>query len=152
MKRSPFVLFLSLDLFSSHCQLPSFIEVDFNNQITCIIPNNVNGPVNVKIELTVGSNHLESTNTCQPGVSCTITIRPPSVFPTGPGTLMATGTGALNFQETKSIVAHDMHIILLIQPSASTYRPGDTMVIRVVATDENLIPLSDKSVDIEIYV
>jgi len=40
---------------------------------------------------------------------------------------------------------------LLVQTSASTYHPGDTMEIRVIATDEIYMPLDDKTVNIEIY-
>jgi len=41
---------------------------------------------------------------------------------------------------------------MLVQTSASTYTPRDTIEIRVVATNENLIPIENSELTIEIYV
>ncbi|CAF3365979.1 unnamed protein product [Rotaria sp. Silwood1] len=72
-------------------------------------------------------------------------------FPIGLGKLIITGTGGLNFEEKRDIIVYDNCHVILVQTSSSTYRPHDTMEIRVVVTNENLIPIEYGELIVEIY-
>ena len=106
----------------------------------------------MKFELKVSSSHLQKTLTCNPGSTCTATFRPPPFFPTGPGEVTVTGTGGWTFTQKFNVNVVNARFNLLVQTSASTYRPSDIMEIRVIGLDEKYIVLDDQSVDIEIYV
>ncbi len=62
------------------------------------------------------------------------------------------GTGGVSFEETRDVIVYDNQYVVLVQTSASTYRPGDTLEVRVVVTNEQLIPVENNEVLIEIYV
>jgi hypothetical protein len=76
----------------------------------------------------------------------------PSEFPIGPGVLTIFGTGGVRFEEKRDVIVYDNRHVILVQTSASTYQPGDKMELRVVATNEELIPLENDEVLIEIFV
>jgi len=76
----------------------------------------------------------------------------PTEFPVGAGELTIVGTGGVSFEEKRDVIVYDSRYVVLVQTSASTYRPGDTIEVRVVATSEELIPLENNVVLIEIYV
>ena len=65
-------------------------------------------------------------------------------------TIVATGDD-VHFEETRQVIVYDNRHMLLVQTSSSTYRPSDTMEIRVVATNENLLPIESGFLNIEIY-
>jgi hypothetical protein len=73
-------------------------------------------------------------------------------FPVGAGELTIVGTGGINFEEKRDIIVYDNSYVVLVQTSASTYQPGDTMEVRVICTTEELIPVENDEVLIEIYV
>jgi hypothetical protein len=68
----------------------------------------------------------------------------PTEFPVGAGELTIVGTGGVSFEEKRDVIVYDSRYVVLVQTSASTYR--------VVATNEELIPLENNVVLIEIYV
>lgn len=76
----------------------------------------------------------------------------PKEFPVGAGELTIVGTGGITFEEKRDIIVYDNRHVVLVQTSASSYRPGDKMEVRVVATNEELIPVETAEVTIEIYV
>ena len=76
----------------------------------------------------------------------------PKEFPVGAGEMTIVGTGGVSFEEKRDVIIYDSRYVVLVQTSASTYRPGDTMEVRVVATNEELIPLENSQVLIEVYV
>jgi len=80
------------------------------------------------------------------------TLALPLEFPVGAGEITIVGTGGVRFEEKRDVIVYDNRYVVLVQTSASTYRPSDTMEIRVVATNEELIPLESGEVLIEIYV
>jgi len=80
------------------------------------------------------------------------TMTLPKEFPVGAGELTITGTGGVRFEEKRDIIVYDNRYVMLVQTSASTYCPGDTIEVRVVATNENLIPIESGELTIEIYV
>ena len=75
----------------------------------------------------------------------------PSEFPVGAGELTITGTGGVTFEEKRDVIVYDNRHVILVQTSASTYRPKDIMEIRVVATNEELMPVENGELNIEIY-
>ena len=76
----------------------------------------------------------------------------PKEFPVGAGELTIVGTGGLTFEEKRDIIVYDNRHVVLVQTSASSYRPGDKMEVRVVVTNEELMPVENGEVNIEIYV
>jgi len=96
--------------------------------------------------------HLEWKTTCKSGETRNVTLTLPEEFPVSTGQLTITGTGDLQFEEKRDIIIYDNRYVILVQTSASTYRPGDAMEIRVVATNENLMPLEHSELIVEIYV
>jgi uncharacterized protein YfaS (alpha-2-macroglobulin family) len=72
-------------------------------------------------------------------------------FPVGAGELTIVGTGGVTFEEKRDIIVYDNRYVVLVQTSASTYRPGDEMEIRVVVTNEELVPVENGEVLVEIY-
>lgn len=117
----------------------------------------------------VGQRHIEDKIICKPGQisllfnkqkktffflgqtrNAALTL--PKEFPIGGGELTINGTGGLHFEEKRDIIVYDNCHIILVQTSASTYRPDDIMEIRVVATNENLMPIEYGELIVEIYV
>jgi len=80
------------------------------------------------------------------------TLTLPLEFPVGAGELTIVGTGGVSFEENRDVIVYDNRYVVLVQTSASTYRPHDTLEVRVVATNEQLIPIENCEVLIEIYV
>ena len=66
----------------------------------------------------------------------------PHDFPIGAGKLTITGTGGLRFEEQHDVVIYDNRHVILVQTSASTYHPTDTMEIYVVITMKILFQLN----------
>ena len=79
------------------------------------------------------------------------TLTVPSEFPVGPGELTITGTGGASFEDKRDVIVYDNRHVILVQASASTYRPKDTMEVRVVVTNEELLPVENGELLIEIY-
>jgi hypothetical protein len=100
----------------------------------------------------MGRRHIEATTTCKPGETRNATLTIPREFPIGAGELTITGTGGLHFEERRDIVIYDNCHVVLVQTSASTYRPTDTIETRIVVTNENLIPMERGELTVEIYV
>jgi hypothetical protein len=100
----------------------------------------------------MGQKHLEWKTMCKSGETQNVTLTLPQEFPVGIGQLTITGTGGLQFEEKRDIIIYDNRYVILVQTSASTYRPRDTMEIRVVAMNENLMPIENGELIIEIYV
>jgi hypothetical protein len=50
-------------------------------------------------------------------------------------------TGGLDFEGKHDIILYDNCHVILVQTSASIYHRNDTMEIRVVVTNENLMPI-----------
>ena len=80
------------------------------------------------------------------------TMTLPKEFPVGAGELLITGTGGLRFEEKRDVIVYDNRHVILVQTSASTYRPSDTIEFRVVATNEELMPIENGECLVEIYV
>jgi hypothetical protein len=76
----------------------------------------------------------------------------PRNFPIGAGKLIITGTGGLQFEERHGVVIYNNCHVILVQTSASTYHPTDTIEAHVVITNEILIPMEYGKLTIEIYV
>lgn len=60
--------------------------------------------------------------------------------------------GHLHFQEKCDVIVYDNCHVILVQTSVSTYHPHDTMEIRIVATNENLMPIEHGEIIVEVYV
>ena len=73
-------------------------------------------------------------------------------FPVGAGEITIIGTGGVNFEDKRDVIVYDNRHVILVQTSASTYRPQDVMEVRVVVTNEELIPIETGEVLLEIYV
>jgi hypothetical protein len=130
--------------------VPKLLKVGYDNQFSVFIAA-ASQPVQVKFELTVGQQHVQNTTTVNPGTTQNVTLTLPSEFPVGAGELSIVGTGGVTFEENRDIIVYDNSYVVLVQTSASTYRPGDTMDIRVVVTNEELVPVGDGEVLVEIY-
>ncbi len=86
------------------------------------------------------------------GATRNVTLTLPAGFPVGAGELTIVGTGGVSFEEKRDIIVYDSRYVVLVQTSASTYRPGDSLEVRVVVTNEELIPVETAEVLIQIYV
>ncbi len=106
----------------------------------------------MKFVLTIGQYHLDNKIICKAGETRNITLTLPKEFPVGAGELTIIGTGGLNFEEKRDIIIYDNRHVILVQTSTATYRPRDTMEIRVVCTNENLLPVENGELIVEIYV
>lgn len=72
-------------------------------------------------------------------------------FPIGAGEITLTGTGGITFEDKRDVIVYNSRYVVLVQTSASTYRPKDTMEVRVIVTNEELIPVEKCELLIEIY-
>jgi hypothetical protein len=129
---------------------PKLFKVGYENQVSVFIAA-ASQPVEVRFDLAMGQQHIEGKVMCKPGETRNATMTLPKEFPVGAGLLTMTGTGGIRFEEKRDIIVYDNRHIMLVQTSASTYCPGDTMEVRVVATSENLIPIESGELMIEIY-
>ncbi|UJR13399.1 hypothetical protein I4U23_000414 [Adineta vaga] len=130
--------------------VPKLFKVDYDNQLSIFIASAAQ-PVEVKFDFILGSKRLEQKVVCKPGETRNATLTLPKEFPIGAGELIITGTGGLQFEEKRDVIVYDSRHVLLVQTSASTYRPHDTMEIRVIATTEELMPIESDEINIEIY-
>jgi len=130
--------------------VPKLLKVGYDNQLSVFIAT-ASQPVQVKFELTVGQKRIQGQTTVTPGATRNATLTLPMECPVGAGELTIVGTGGVSFEEKRDIIVYDNRYVVLVQTSASTYRPGDTMEARVVVTDEELIPIENDEVLIEIY-
>jgi hypothetical protein len=130
--------------------VPKLLKVGYDNQLSVFIAA-ASQPVEVKFELTIGQRRIEGKTTCKPGETRNATLALPMEFPVGPAELTITGTGGVRFEEKRDIIIYDSRHVILVQTSASTYRPGDWMEVRVVATNEELMPMESGEVWLEIY-
>ncbi|CAF5083804.1 unnamed protein product, partial [Rotaria sp. Silwood1] len=108
-------------------------------------------PVDIKFDLIVNQLHIENKIICTTGETRNVILAVSKKFPIGLGKLIITGSGGLNFEEKRDIIVYDNCHVILVQTSSSTYRPHDTMEIRVVVTNENLIPIEYGELIVEIY-
>lgn len=148
--------------------MPKLLKVGYDNQLSVFIAA-ASQPVQVKFELVIGQQRLQSTATVTPGLliipekyslsmidrlgaTRPVTLTLPKEFPIGAGELTIVGTGGITFEEKRDIIIYDSRHVVLVQTSASTYRPSDTMEVRVVVTNEELMPVESAEIDIEIYV
>jgi hypothetical protein len=100
----------------------------------------------------MGRESIERKTTVNQGETRNAILDIPRGFPIGAGELIITGTGGREFQERRDTIIYDNSHVILVQTPASTYHPHDTIKVRVVVTDENLIPLKRGTLTIEIYV
>lgn len=139
-------------VFSSYLVIvPNLFKVGHDNQVSVFIAA-ASKPVEIKFMLTVGQHRVETTTIFKSGETRNATLALPKEFPVGAGELIITGTGGLQFEERRDVIVYDNRHVMLVQTSASTYRPRDTMEIRVVATYENLLPIEQGELIVEIYV
>jgi len=130
--------------------VPKLLKVGYDNQVSVFI-GAASQPVEVKFELWMGKQHIEGMTTCKPGETHNATLTLPRDFPVGAGELRIVGTGGVRFEERRDVIIYDDRYVILVQTSASTYRPGDFLEVRVVATNENLIPIESEEVTVKIY-
>jgi hypothetical protein len=129
---------------------PKLFKVGCENQISVFLAAS-SQPSEVKFDLVMGQRHMDSKITCKPGETRNVTLTLPREFPVGAGELFITGTGGIHFEEKRDIIVYDNRHVMLVQTSASAYYPGDTMEVRVVVTDESLMPIENGELLIEIY-
>jgi len=130
--------------------VPKLLKVGYENQLSVFIAA-ASQPVEVKFELILGERRIQCTATVKPGETRNATMVLPMEFPVGPAEMSIIGTGGVRFEEKRDIIVYDNRYVVLVQTSASTYRPGDMMEVRVVATNEELIPMESGEALIEIY-
>jgi len=130
--------------------VPKLFKVGYDNQVSVFIAA-ATQPVEIKFDLQLGQKHLVGKATCKPGETQKATLTLPDEFPVGPGELCITATGGLQFEEKRDVIVYDSHHVILVQTSASTYYPRDTMEVRVVVTNPDLIPMETGEVTVEIY-
>jgi len=130
--------------------IPNLLKVGYDNQISVFIAA-APQPVEVQFALTIGNKHLEWKTMCKPGETRNVTLTLPKEFPVGAGELIITGTGGLRFEEKRDMIIYDNRHIMMVQTSASTYRPRDTMEIRVVCMNEHFMPMESGELIVEIY-
>ena len=140
-------------LFSSYLILvPKLLQVGDENPFSVFITPSSNESVRVRFDLRVGEHHIQSEILVGPGQTRNGTLTLPGDFPIGVGELLVRGEGGeVNFEEKHPLIIHDHRDVLLVQTSASTYRPSDRMKIRVLVTDEHLIPRENNELIVEIY-
>ena len=152
--------------------VPKFLKVACDNQFSVYNAANVQ-PAKIHFELVLGKECIngitiaksyispwikdrgflvKKTGTIILGQTCNVTLTIPDKFPLGTGQLTVIGTGDLRFQEKRHIIVYDNRYVIRVQTSTSIYRPGDMMQIRVVGTNEELIPIENDEVLIEISV
>jgi hypothetical protein len=129
---------------------PKLLKVDYDNQLSIFIAA-APQPVEVKFELVFGQTHLETKIICKSGETRNATLTLPKEFPVGAAELIITGTGGLTFEERRDIIIYDNRHLMLVQTSATVYRPNDIIEIRVVATTEELMPIENGELKVEIY-
>ncbi|CAF0783616.1 unnamed protein product [Adineta steineri] len=130
--------------------VPKLFKVGYENQLSIFIGAEKQ-PVDVKFELTVGQHRIQGLTTVKAGETRNATLALPMEFPVGPAELTIIGTGGITFEEKRDIIVYDNRYVVLVQTSASTYRPEDEMEIRVVVTDEKLMPVDNLEVLIEVF-
>lgn len=129
---------------------PKLLKVGFENQLSVFIAA-ASQPVEVKFLLAIGQQRLSGSTTVKAGETRNATLTIPKEFPVGAGELTIVGTGGIRFEDKRDVIVYDNRYVVLVQTSASSYRPGDDMDIRVVATNEQLIPVESGAMEIEIY-
>ncbi|CAF0996321.1 unnamed protein product [Didymodactylos carnosus] len=130
--------------------LPKLLKVDWSNEISISVAN-VAQPVEFSFELISRDAHLRTQITVRPSETKNVTLALNRQFPIGVGELIIQATGGLKFTERREVLIYDDRYVLLVQTSSTTYRPNDTVEIRVVATNENMIPIENGEMTIEIY-
>jgi hypothetical protein len=130
--------------------VPKLLKVGYDNQLSVFIAA-ASQPVEIKFELIMGQKRIQCTTSVKPGETRNATMTLPMEFPVGAGELTIVGTGGVRFEEKRDIIVYDNRYVVLVQTSASTYRPSDTMEIRVIATNEELMPMEMGEALIEIY-
>ncbi|CAF3744916.1 unnamed protein product [Rotaria sordida] len=130
--------------------VPKLLKVGYDNQLSIFIAA-ASEPVEVKFNLTLGQKYIQSTITVKSGETRNATLTLPFEFPAGVGELTIVGSGGIRFKDKRDIIVYDNRYVVLVQTSASTYHPGDIMEIRVVATNEELMPIENGEVLIEVY-
>ncbi|CAF1139103.1 unnamed protein product [Adineta steineri] len=130
--------------------VPKLLKVDYENQLSIFIAD-APKPVEVKFELVFGQKHLESKTICKSGETRNATLALPKEFPVGAAELIITATGGLTFEERRDIIVYDNRHMMLVQTSATVYRPSDMMEIRVIATTEEFMPIENGELKVEIY-
>ncbi|CAF3353066.1 unnamed protein product [Rotaria sp. Silwood1] len=128
----------------------TLLKVDYDNQLSMFIAAGLPS-VEITFDLMVKQKHFKHKITCNPGKTHKATLTLPKEFPLGAGELTLSGTGGLHFNEKHDIIVHDNCHIILVQTSASSYHPGDTMKVRVIVIDEYLRPIEYGEVILEIY-
>jgi hypothetical protein len=67
--------------------------------------------------------------------------------------LHAVGKGGISFTQDFNIKFVDKHYVILIQSDSPIYRPGDTVIFRVIILDDYLRPVINKYIkDMKICV
>jgi len=130
--------------------VPKLLKVGYDNQLSVFIAA-ASQPVQVKFELTLGQQRIQATTTVTPGATRNAMLTIPMEFPVGAGELTIVGTGGVSFEEKRDVIIYDSRYVVLVQTSASTYRPGDTMEVRVIVTNEELMPVENGDALIEVY-
>ncbi|CAF0859596.1 unnamed protein product [Didymodactylos carnosus] len=148
---SVFFVQLSLAENSYFIILPKLLKVNYENQLSVLITTQVKQPVDVTFDLAILGQRVQARVTCQPGETKNVSLSLPEHFPIGAGELTIRGTGGIQFSEKRDCIVYDNRYVLLVQTSSSSYRPTEFMELRVLATNENLMPIERGVVDIEIY-
>jgi hypothetical protein len=130
----------------------NLFKIGCDNEVSIFIVDDLVSPVEITFNIQVGENVFPIKTMGEPGKTRKVTLTLPKECPVGAGVLTVTGKGGLQFEEKRDIIVYDNRHAILVQTSASTYRPLDTMEIRVVATNENFIPIEYVELNIQIYV
>ncbi|UJR33963.1 hypothetical protein I4U23_021379 [Adineta vaga] len=129
---------------------PKLLKVGFENQLSVFIAA-ASKPVEVKFELLIGQQRISGLTTVKAGETRNATLTIPKEFPVGAAELTIIGTGGISFEDRRDVIVYDNRYVLLVQTSSSTYRPSDDMEVRIIATNEELMPLENSETEIEIY-
>jgi len=130
---------------------PNLFKIGCDNKLSIFIAA-LYPPVEIKFNIQIDENIFQRKTICKPGETCQVTLSLPVEYPVGAGELTITVTDGVQFEEKRDIIVYDNRHMLLVQTSASTYRPHDTMKIRVVATNENLMPIEYDELIVKIYI